>query len=174
MVRRSAASADSEKGASEVFLVFRVGVQKLGFPLGDVQEIRPWQGVTRVPRAPASVLGIVSLRGSVITVCDVRRALGTDDAQPTKKTRLLLVRTAREQMGFLVDEVLQVVRFPREDIERDVGVDFPLAILGVGRTRLSHRFGTHRRDVALREEMEMVVLMNPNTIAEALTKDGTS
>jgi purine-binding chemotaxis protein CheW len=71
-----------------------------------------------VPRAPFAVMGIVSVRGQLVTVVDLRRRLRLPEASPTRRARVLLVNpTGLETLGLYVDEVLQVYRLADGEIE---------------------------------------------------------
>jgi purine-binding chemotaxis protein CheW len=71
-----------------------------------------------VPRAPHHIIGIVSVRGQLVTVVDLRRRLSLPESPATRKTRILLVdATGGEVMGVMVDEVLQVYRLAESEIE---------------------------------------------------------
>ena len=75
--------------------------------------------ITEVPRVPADVLGVMSLRGEVIPVFDLRRRLGLPpcDEEPSKRARVLVVDAGEGPAGVLVDRVAQVVRLKPSSIE---------------------------------------------------------
>ena len=122
------------------------GVQEyLSFVLADetyavnifhIKEIIKQPPITEVPRTELVVLGVLSLRGTIAPVVDLRRRLGLDAAPHTRKTRVLIVQMNEELVGLLVDEVRHVIRLKDEDIEPPPGV-FDRAeaehIVGVGR-----------------------------------------
>jgi purine-binding chemotaxis protein CheW len=70
-----------------------------------------------VPRAPDYVLGILSLRGAVIPVFDLRRRLRLGLTEPTRKSRIVVVAVGKFMVGLIVDEVMQVVRLPETKLE---------------------------------------------------------
>jgi purine-binding chemotaxis protein CheW len=87
-------------------------------PVAIIREILKPPPLTHVPRAPHQILGIVSVRGQLVTVIDLRRRLRLAEAPVTRKTRILLADAAGgEVMGVLVDEVLQVYRLAESEIE---------------------------------------------------------
>lgn len=98
-------------------LAFVLGAEDYALPLTDVREILKVPAVTDVPRAPADVLGILSLRGTVVTLIDLRRRLGLPEGVLDRKARVLVVQREEEPMGLLVDSVTGVVRLTREEIE---------------------------------------------------------
>ncbi len=89
-----------------------------GAPVALIREILKPPPLTPVPRTPHHILGIVSVRGQLVTVVDLRRRLHLEEAPSSRKSRILLVdATGGEVMGILVDEVLQVYRLADSEIE---------------------------------------------------------
>lgn len=119
------------------FLVFSVGDDLMGLPLASVREILKLVPVTDVPRAPADVLGILSVRGRITTVFDLRRRLRMASAPPTRHARILLIEAKDEIMGARVDAVHHVERLREDEIEAAsvVGGELPDHITGIGRPR---------------------------------------
>lgn len=109
-------------GTGAEHLVFRLAGESYALPLGVVKEILVVPVVTRVPRAPVHVLGIISVRGQLVTVMDlgtrIDPRLPAGGHQHDIKARVLLVRgPADEVIGLLVDEVDNVSRFAESDVE---------------------------------------------------------
>ena len=100
-----------------------------------IAEILKPPPVTEVPRAPRDVIGVMSVRGRLVTVIDLRRRFKLQESPPDRKTRILLVDMGDEQIGMLVDEVLQVYRLADTEIEpaHVLGGDQPAHIAGIGR-----------------------------------------
>lgn|GEM_PF-1064235 len=121
-------------GVSE-YLAFRVAHEAYALPLASVREILKLGAITEVPRAPKDVLGVVSVRGRVTTVLDLRKRLRMPAAVSTKHARVLLVDAGLEVLGLLVDEVLQVYRLRDEEIEVAGATQGDLSeyVLGIGR-----------------------------------------
>lgn len=114
-------------------LVFRVGGLVCGAEADVAQEIRARQPTTRIPGAPEAVLGLVNVRGSLVTVVDGRRALGYPPGPDAGPLVLLTVRG--QTVGLLVDEVLDLAAVAPDDLaDRNalVGVD-PRVVRAVGR-----------------------------------------
>jgi purine-binding chemotaxis protein CheW len=82
-----------------------------------VQEVRRYTEIAPVPGAGHDVLGIVNLRGSVVTVVDARVRLSHEDAPITDETRIVIVEYSGEVIGLLVDQVSEVVYLRRSEIE---------------------------------------------------------
>jgi purine-binding chemotaxis protein CheW len=83
----------------------------------DIKEIIKPREVTEVPRAPHFVSGVLSLRGTIIPIIDMRERLGLACAEPTGKERIVVIKNINSFSGLLVDEVIQVVKVPQDAIE---------------------------------------------------------
>jgi purine-binding chemotaxis protein CheW len=88
-------------------------------------------------------LGIVSVRGRVTTVIDLRRRLRVPEGPIDKNTRVLLVEAGNEVLGMLVDAVLQVYRLYEDEVElaSAVGGDMNEYVMGIGRPRAVRTLG---------------------------------
>jgi purine-binding chemotaxis protein CheW len=91
--------------------------------------------VTPVPRAPREVLGIVSVRGQVTTLIDLRQRLRVPAGPVSSRTRVLLVDQGDEIMGLLCDRVQQVHRLNEQEVELAsvLGADTASYVMGIGR-----------------------------------------
>ena len=98
-------------------LAFVLDTEAYALPLADVREILKVPAITEVPRADPDVLGILSLRGTVVTLVDLRRRIGLPERPFDRRTRVLVVHRDAEPIGLLIDAVTEVVRLRREDIE---------------------------------------------------------
>jgi purine-binding chemotaxis protein CheW len=98
-------------------LCFRVGQEEYAISIMDIKEIIKPREVTEVPRVPAFVRGILSLRGNIIPVFDMRVRLGLPGAASLERERVVVVKRQGGFCGVLVDEVVQVVRIAEAGIE---------------------------------------------------------
>lgn len=101
-------------------------VQLLGFLLSDeeygigirmVKEIIRLTEITRVPRAPSYIQGIISLRGTVLPIFDLRQLLSMSDSKPDKKSRILVVSLEAGLIGIIVDAVTEVLELNEAELE---------------------------------------------------------
>lgn len=99
------------------FLCFRVSDEIYGINIMDIKEIIKPRDVTEVPRAPLFVSGILSLRGTIIPIIDMRVRLGLARGVPTGKERIIVIRTSGSFSGLLVDEVIQVIQIQPGGVE---------------------------------------------------------
>ena len=98
-------------------LTFVVGGEVYGVELLSIREIIKLREITEVPRAPRFLLGVVTVRGLVLPVVDLRLRLKLDAAELGRAARILVVMHRGERYGLLVDEVRGVVRFSDDQIE---------------------------------------------------------
>jgi purine-binding chemotaxis protein CheW len=111
-------SRQQDRGPRTEFLAFVLGGDVYAAPVALVREILKPPPLTPVPRAPNAILGIVSVRGQLVTVLDLRRRLRLGEAPMSRKARILLVNAdSGEVIGVYVDEVLQVYRLSDAEIE---------------------------------------------------------
>jgi purine-binding chemotaxis protein CheW len=117
------------------YLCFRVSDELYAVNIMEIKEIIRPREATEVPRAPFFISGVLSLRGLIIPVFDMRKRLGLPPVQEGGKERIVVVKQAEGFCGILVDEVVQVVRIPVSTIEPAPAVlegidrDF---VLGIG------------------------------------------
>jgi purine-binding chemotaxis protein CheW len=125
-----AAPQASANGSERIFLVFMLGGQEFGLAISAVEEVaRLPDEITRLPKAPDFLRGVVNLRGTVLPIIDQRRrfdfAAGEDDAG----RRLVVVRIGATVAGFIVDGVSEVLRIGSEAIDPPPDVVVPARVL---------------------------------------------
>ncbi|ACL66255.1 CheW protein [Anaeromyxobacter dehalogenans 2CP-1] len=121
------------------FLTFALGAEEYAVPVERVQEVLRPPPLTEVPRAPAPVLGVVTVRGRVVAVIDPRARLGLPAPRDTGEDwRLVIVDAGDGPCGFRVDAISSVVRLPAGSLEpspQGIGGDAAECLLGIGRER---------------------------------------
>jgi purine-binding chemotaxis protein CheW len=115
--------ADTTPGAHAgskelIFLVFRLGNDEFGLPISTVVEVMqvPEQ-ITRVPKAPKFLEGVVNLRGDVLPVVDQRRRFDMPQLDNLEGRRIVVIQTERHRAGLIVDSVADVLRVAPAAIE---------------------------------------------------------
>jgi purine-binding chemotaxis protein CheW len=104
--------------ADEVeLLTFLLGAERYAIDIEDVAEITDGRTATRVPNAGRGTVGIFSLRGSIVTLLDVRSRLRQPPAKDPKEQRVIVVRDGAGLAGFEVDRVLRPAKIVRAAIE---------------------------------------------------------
>lgn len=153
--------AVSHKGPVREFLVLRVGDDDYGVELTAIREILSPPPVTFVPRAPAAVIGVCSVRGLLVTVVDLKRRLGLAPGASARRARILLTSGPFDEVfGVLVDEVRQVVRLSESELELSgsvLGGDVAEHVLGIGRPQPGD---------------EVIILLDLRRIVSSLTGNG--
>jgi purine-binding chemotaxis protein CheW len=114
----AAATTDPIASATAQFVVFRLGSEEFGLPIAAVDEVAlvPEQ-LTRVPKMPKFLEGVINLRGEVLPVVDQRRRFDMPAFSGSGRRRLIVVRTDSHRAGLIVDSVSEVLRAPAEAIE---------------------------------------------------------
>ncbi len=102
----------SKDRGEQHLVVVRLDRERYGVPIEHVHEIIRMQEVTRVPRAPGFVEGVINLRGQVIPVIDLRRRFGLPTAERDGACRIVVVEMNGARVGVVVDAVLEVMRIP--------------------------------------------------------------
>ncbi len=129
---------EDEAGTEEFsqFVTCRVDGEEFAVDILSVQEIIRMVDITRVPKAPPFVEGVINLRGRIIPVLDLRRRLGIAEGERTAQSRIVVVTVRGRVVGLVVDSVSEVLRIPKSAMEpapslgSSIGAEF---IQGVGR-----------------------------------------
>jgi purine-binding chemotaxis protein CheW len=133
---RSAIQRADELGKRAEYLAFVLGSEAYGIEIGNIVEILKPLPITEVPRADPEVVGVMSVRGRLVTVIDLKRRFRLARTfSMDKRSRILLADAGDEEIGLLVDEVLQVYRLAETDIEPPtvLGSEQSPYIVGIGR-----------------------------------------
>jgi len=96
---------------------FKIGSEEFGIDISKVQEINRMIEVTRVPKAPDYVEGVINLRGMVIPIIDLRKRFKLEVKEYDKNTRIVVVDITGNIIGMVVDSVSGVLRLPPNSIE---------------------------------------------------------
>jgi purine-binding chemotaxis protein CheW len=104
-------------GALRQLLTFTLDGAPYAVPVELVREIVRIRPITPVPRVPEDVRGVISLRGEIVQVVDLRRRLGLAPVAPTRASRIIVIHgEERRVTGVLVDAVTEVLRVTEESI----------------------------------------------------------
>jgi len=105
---------------SKQYLTFRLGEEQYGLEVLQVREVLEIPHITRVPRMPDFLKGVINIRGSVLSVIDLRLKLGLEEAEHTVHSRVIIIEidygTEHMPVGILVDSVQEVVDINDGDI----------------------------------------------------------
>jgi purine-binding chemotaxis protein CheW len=112
--------------------------EEYGIDIQKVTTIEKLLAITRVPHAPEAVRGVVNLRGEIIPVVELASKLHIGTYTRSDDTRIIIFKIEDLSVGFIVDEVIEVLTILEENIENisqvsnDVAIDY---ILGIGKVR---------------------------------------
>ena len=95
----------------------KLGEEEYAIDILKIQEIIRTVEITAVPKTDSFILGVMNLRGKVIPVIDLRIRFSLDKMDFDKETRIIVVRFETENIGFVVDEVTEVIRINKSMVE---------------------------------------------------------
>lgn len=115
------AASNSKTKASEdpilQWVTFKLAGETYGVNVMQVQEVLRYSEIAPVPGAPPYVLGIINLRGNVVTVIDTRNRFSLEPGEVTDNTRIVIIEADQHVIGILVDSVAEVVYLRQSEIE---------------------------------------------------------
>jgi purine-binding chemotaxis protein CheW len=112
--------ATNAKGSEDPILqwvTFKLDNETYGINVMRVQEVLRYTEIAPVPGAPSYVLGIINLRGNVVTVIDTRQRFGLMNAEISDNTRIVIIEADKHVVGIMVDSVAEVVYLRQSEIE---------------------------------------------------------
>lgn len=107
------------------WVTFKLQEETYGINVMQVQEVLRYTDIAPVPGAPMYVLGIINLRGNVVTVIDTRARFGLSPSDVTENSRIVIIEADKQVIGILVDSVAEVVYLRASEIDTapNVGTD---------------------------------------------------
>jgi purine-binding chemotaxis protein CheW len=143
----------------EQFIIFRLANQDYGIPVAAVSEIaRPPEHITRLPKAPAFIDGVMNLRGNVVPIVDMRRRFDLSTAEHAGSQRILMLAIGGVTAGFLVDSVSEVMKVQTDAIR-------PAPELSPDQMRLISRV------INLEAKGRMILLVDPAQLLDQVEAD---
>ena len=128
--------AESQNKSRSQYLAFHLGTEEYALDIRRISEIIKVREFTDIPRAPEFVLGIISLRGVVVPVFDLRCRLNLGVSEMLPATRIVVCQLDDVTVGLLVDSINQVINLSKDEIEPPPGVLSGLdreMVSGIGR-----------------------------------------
>jgi purine-binding chemotaxis protein CheW len=98
-------------------VVFMIGDEEFGVDIIQVREIVRLREITRMPRSPKFIEGVVNLRGQVVSVIDLAKRLEIPSLPKGDSSRIVVIEVEQNIVGMIVDSVSEVLRLPSENIE---------------------------------------------------------
>lgn len=105
------------KNETTQWVKFSLGGENYGIRVLKVQEIQRYSEISPIPGAPSYVLGIINLRGSVISVLNTREKFGLEDYEITDDSRIVILEVGPQVIGILVDSVAEVISLKASDVD---------------------------------------------------------
>jgi len=99
------------------WVTFELEDETYGINVTDVREVLRFSEIAPVPGAPNYVIGIINLRGNVVTVIDTRRRFGLNSKDVDDQSRIVIIEVDGQEVGILVDSVAEVVDIKNSAIE---------------------------------------------------------
>ena len=99
------------------FVVFVLSDEEYGLDIQMVNTIEKMIPITRVPKTPSFIKGVINLRGDIVTIMDLKERFGLAMTEETEETRIIIVKFEDIQMGVIVDEEKEVIYINEEQIE---------------------------------------------------------
>ncbi len=118
------------------FVVFGIGEEEYGVDIQKVTTIEQMRQITRVPKTPHYLKGVINLRGDIIPIVDLRKKFALEEVEYTEDTRIIIFKLEDVFIGIIVDNVAEVIQLNDEDIDsvtnlgNEISSDY---ILGVGK-----------------------------------------
>lgn len=105
-------------GDEEQIVSFKLGKETFGVRVSQVREIGKVQNITKIPKMPDYIEGVMNLRGQITTVIDLKKRFGIDSETSgvTTASRIIVAEIGDTQIGIIVDEVEDVIRVSRLSI----------------------------------------------------------
>ncbi len=113
-----AAKAGGKEEAIQ-YIVVRLGEEQFGIDIRFIDNIVRMQSITRVPKVPAYLKGVINLRGEVIPVMSIRMKMGLPADEYTRTTRIIILKLEQQgNVGIIVDEVREVVTLTDAQVDK--------------------------------------------------------
>ncbi|TQV65384.1 MAG: chemotaxis protein CheW [Halothiobacillaceae bacterium] len=105
------------------WVTFQLAGENYAVNVLNVHEVLKNAELTPVPGAPASVIGIINLRGNVVTVMDGRQRFSLPSMPMSDASRILILEVGQQVLGLLVDSVAEVIELPADEVEASPAVN---------------------------------------------------
>ena len=147
-------------------VTFKLGKEEYAIDILQVQEIVMVTEITRMPKAPRFIEGIVNLRGQMIPIIDMRKRFDLPQAEHDAETRIIIVDIGREIVGMVVDGVKEVIRLPDSSISPP-----PPMIQGISSEYLKG-IGQIGERLLIMLDLKTVLTAEEHDVLRTLSRDG--
>lgn len=97
---------------------FYIGEDEYAIRISKVREIHPMTDIRNVPKSPPFVEGVINLRGAIVPIIDLRKRFDLLKNENNQSSKILIVELNKNQIGLIVDNVSEVIRFYVDEIEK--------------------------------------------------------
>ncbi|HEU5140249.1 MAG TPA: chemotaxis protein CheW [Bacillales bacterium] len=139
-------------------IVFQLNKEEYGVDILQVRSIEKLQAITRVPKAPHFVNGVINLRGIITPVIDLRKRFALEEGDETEETRIIIVHVAESDVGLIVDSATDVLDIPEDAIEPPADI--------VGGVKAEYLRGVAKLENRLLIMLNLEKVLNPEEIEE--------
>ncbi|HEX7065313.1 MAG TPA: chemotaxis protein CheW [Bacillales bacterium] len=139
-------------------IVFQLNDEEYGVDILQVRSIEKLQAITRVPKAPHFVNGVINLRGIITPVIDLRKRFSLEERDETEDTRIIIVQVSETEVGLIVDGATDVIDIPEGAIEPPADI--------VGGVKAEYLRGVAKLENRLLIMLNLEKVLNPEEIEE--------
>jgi len=116
-VEESNADRQSLEKNTRRVLVFSLGGENYSFDISQIKEVVRLKQITKVPNVPGFIVGIMNLRGEIISILDIRSFFGLNNKEKTGDMRVIITDVTQEAIGIMVDKVLGTIDIAEDEIQ---------------------------------------------------------
>lgn len=99
------------------YVVFKLEEEYYGIRIDGVENIEKYMEITRVPKTPLYVKGVINMRGEIVPIIDLRLRLGLTEKDYDEETRIIINKIDDIMMGYVVDSAYEVIEIDQQSIE---------------------------------------------------------
>ena len=148
---------ETASSREEQVVVFQLCGQDYGVEIASVQQIIQVQSITRLPKTPNFIQGVINIRGEIIPVLDLCQRFGMLKVDTLEDSKIVIVEVSGFTVGLVVDSVSEVLRIPRENLQH------PPAMMG-------NVDVYYLQGIALREDGSLIILLELNKLLSDIEK----
>lgn len=158
------ANADNANLSGEYtrFLEFDLGDEHYAVPLLSIREVIPVPETTHLPNAPVHFVGIMNLRGQIISVIDLRKRLNIKPKEENSEESVVIVDFADISIGLVVDSINKVLNFPLSEVSEIPEIS--------AHTNAKYIQGVYRGEDHLSILLDLANILNINEIKNITNK----
>jgi purine-binding chemotaxis protein CheW len=148
-----------EDALKDRYLTFHLGKESYGIEIRHVTEIIVLQEITKVPDLPDFIIGVVNLRGNVISVMDVRKRFHLETKEYDDRTCIIVVNIKDIAIGLLVDTVNEVLNIPEDQVDPPPKTHSGIKssyIMGMGKVEKQVKILLDIEKILQEEELEQI------------------